>query len=105
MRSQLEHAGAQRSFLVSWSLSLVAAAPESGFMTPWLSMTVSKIMQDSTEKTEFLALLSMQFISKNDIRDAAHNFCQLLFSCDDHGCLVFGSEIDIPKQSIHGVLL
>ncbi|KTG04178.1 hypothetical protein cypCar_00006333 [Cyprinus carpio] len=61
---------------------------------PTVSSTPSQL------KTEFLALLSVTFVSENNIVAAGHDCCPMLFSFDDGGNLTFISKLDIPKQSI-----
>ncbi|EHB11099.1 Actin-related protein 2/3 complex subunit 1A [Heterocephalus glaber] len=61
---------------------------------------VSKSVQVSTLKTEFLPLLSVSFVSKSSVVAAGHDSCPMLFNYDDHGCLTFVSRLNIPKQSI-----
>uniref|UniRef100_A0A286XJX8 Actin-related protein 2/3 complex subunit n=1 Tax=Cavia porcellus TaxID=10141 RepID=A0A286XJX8_CAVPO len=61
---------------------------------------VSKSVQVSTLKTEFLPLLSVSFVSENSVVAAGHDCCLMLFNYDDRGCLTFVSKLDIPKQSI-----
>uniref|UniRef100_A0A672MYS2 Actin-related protein 2/3 complex subunit 1A-like n=1 Tax=Sinocyclocheilus grahami TaxID=75366 RepID=A0A672MYS2_SINGR len=61
---------------------------------PTISSTPSQL------KTEYLALLSVTFVSENNIVAAGHDCCPMLFSFDDGGNLTFISKLDIPKQSI-----
>ncbi|KTF84631.1 hypothetical protein cypCar_00037042 [Cyprinus carpio] len=66
---------------------------------PTISSTPSQL------KTEYLALLSVTFVSENNIVAASifrqgHDCCPMLFSFDDGGTLTFVSKLDIPKQSI-----
>lgn len=59
-----------------------------------------KNMTVSQTKTEFLPLLSVIFVSENNIVAAGHDCCPMLFMYDDRGSLTYISKLDIPKQSI-----
>ncbi|KAJ8284096.1 hypothetical protein COCON_G00029460 [Conger conger] len=79
----------------------------SGGRLAWVSHDSTVTVVDSTKgstlsqlKTEFLPLLSVMFISENNVLAAGHDCCPMLFSYDDQGALTFTSKLDIPKQSI-----
>ncbi|KAJ8251147.1 hypothetical protein GJAV_G00217820 [Gymnothorax javanicus] len=79
----------------------------SGNRLAWVSHDSTVTVVDPTKsstpfqlKTEFLALLSVIFVSENSIVAAGHDCCPMLFNCDDGGTLTFVSKLDIQKQSI-----
>uniref|UniRef100_A0A3B3TWR8 Actin-related protein 2/3 complex subunit n=1 Tax=Poecilia latipinna TaxID=48699 RepID=A0A3B3TWR8_9TELE len=74
----------------------------SGNRLAWVShdSTVTVVDSSKTQKTEFLPLLSVIFVSENCLVAAGHDCCPMLFRCDDSGALVFVSKLDLPKQSI-----
>ncbi|TSK31296.1 Actin-related protein 2/3 complex subunit 1B [Bagarius yarrelli] len=79
----------------------------SGNRLAWVSHDSTVTVVDPTKsstpsqlKTEFLALLSVTFVSENNIVAAGHDCCPMLFTSDDGGNLTFISKLDIPKQSI-----